>query len=272
MRLQFNRYLASTFLILVPVFHPVQLKGELASQRVLVELTARLRWEILWRDSIVGFPEILPKRAKGAMYLSESALAFCSLDLQRCAYYRVENGSLGQRLKSVTCDRQADFCSTSRSESIAVWEFIKAFERSEVTPRKSSEAIFRGSGSSAFRGEWLPVLDIGVEIGSREMIEREYRTSRSRKLSLLTQWLRQELSSFGYRRIDVPCFVDSDPHVYVVGIRGQSEAIAISVRWDAEDNSWRKTAVLEGPQSATRIAEISRQIGRMRCAVIDFLK
>jgi hypothetical protein len=251
----------------------IGLSGASISPTLLSELAARVRWEALWRDSKVAFPEVLPDRAIGVAYLSTSALAFCSLDLERCAYYRMTGGLLGQRIKSAPCTEGGGFCSVPGGAATGVMEFVRSIEGEGAVPRAKGDASpFRGNGERSFSGAWVPVTEVRLTIGSRDSIEATYRAAKPARLSRLRDWLREEFLLSGYQTIEVPCFTDTDPEVIVVGTRGQAGSIVISVRWNAETGQWQSIGFLEESDSAPKLNELRAQIRRISCAVIRFAK
>ncbi len=229
------------------------------TSRLEAALVARLRQEILWQDAEVDRESTNPNQTTAAIWTNSKVLAYCSLELRRCAEYELLGFRLGQRIRVNS--------QLGKDNLVSLRSFVPL--RSKQTKPEDPGPVFGGGR----RGEFDP--DSGItwfasrSLGTRSEIIAYYAKLKPSRLQEVLTHLREESDHSAYTSMTVACFAAEDELVYVHGVRPKLGEIVFSLIWD-EEAGWRTAGMVEmlsDPETTTSLRDI---INKMPCGVIQF--
>lgn len=226
------------------------------------QLTAVMRWEILWNDSPNGFRVPPDGSASVAVYLASNSLSYCSHDLKVCARYRIEANRNWQR-------DAASKCEGNQSDEDAV----RAFTGDSVQSKRDSQRKPALGGIGGLTGSPAPGSGIRwtttVKLGSRDEIVQQYKQVHPAEIESLTRWIRSSMNpSTGHASITMACFAPTDPMVYYYVDRAAKESVVMAAFWDREREEWLVASSLVRSQNPSAFEEMHRTIESVACATI----
>lgn len=231
------------------------------------QLTARIRWELLWNDPpVLGS---IPSSSALAVYSNPRVLFYCSHDLGRCVQYRVEDRQLGQRLKAIACGGNATACKQGQTDAESLASFVQQVDPTLSVPIMKSPAsgyTLGGNLAGLPAPTGAQMWEMKAAFGTKQQIADEYRRARPAELESLKAWSQDRLQ--GYRSVTIPCFIASDPEIYTYGDRVSGGPIITTLAWDPEEEEWRVLGFLDDPRSASKIQEMKLAIESMACATV----
>ena len=246
------------FVVLIPV------QADDLTNRFDRELSAILRWEILWGQLPNGSLVTPTASTRCVIQLTNDRLSYCSHDLGVCETYRIGEPRNWEAIAGALC-----------KDKLSDEDALRAYVG--LTPRglvgSASQPAF-GSGRGGFTGTlaegsgmiWATTL----HLGSRPEIIQQYRRIRPPELGPLQKWIRARAAGEHGLRVTVPCFASSDPSVFLsVAMPGRGREIE-TVFWNRQVGGWESADGFGPPLDPAASNRIRAIIELIPCSTVVF--
>ena len=233
-------------------------------------LADELRWEVLWGEMPDGSRMPIFGKVRIAISVTSDAVYYCSHDLGVCVQYRTRLQRNWSRTYSVRC-------ALGQSDEVALKEFFSKLNEgggNRVAAGQSDSQKFVLGGRS-YSGAWIPDSGISwttwVTLGSQEEIRDFYKKLRPPEVDGLKEWLRATTTSqAGYKSITIPCFQDSNPEIFLYGVRPGKGPIVFGVFWNRSLEKWEDSGYWDGHQNQERVERLRDTIEAIACDTVRF--
>ena len=111
------------------------------------------------------------------------------------------------------------------------------------------------------------MMNINVEIGNREQILGYYKRQRPAELDGLVEWLTKRYKG-SYKSVRIPCFLKSDPQIYIYGERLKTGPIIVAVSWNPEIEEWEDSLFADRTEEQPVIDEFRHTIESLSCTLL----
>ncbi|HSB14996.1 MAG TPA: hypothetical protein VLE22_11095 [Bryobacteraceae bacterium] len=244
--------------------------NDAALRRLERQLTAVLRWGILWGNLPAGFRVTGDGSARLAIHRTPNLFSFCSPDLGTCAEYAMEGRKIGQRNRSVPCVSGKPPCSQGMNDIESVLAFAGANRQAPAAQKTTERPLFGGTISGTLGSPGAIIWTATIKLDNRAETLKYYQQLRPAELDGLREWLRTHLRGAGYKSVTIPCFASSDPKIYVYGDRPERGPIVFSVFWDEESEEWVEAGRLDRMEDRAQIDKLKSLIEPIACSTIRF--
>lgn len=228
------------------------------SERVL---TAVLRWEVLWNEVPSWFqvPDAAPIEV--VIRSRPGVLSYCGDKLGGCASYRIDAFRNPQRIREA-----------AMPEGVSATAALGLFLDQGIAGQSNNGTVLGPGGLSGLHdGSFGVQWTAKIPIGPRSAILSTYRDNGQAGIDTLRRWLQSpSRRNVGYSFVEIPCFAQTDPLVYLYVDRTPDEPMIIAVFWDSEAEQWTEAAHLDGSKSRAKIESLRSVIADVLCATVKF--